>query len=119
MTRLKVSIVILLILIIYSIMNFIIVNHKCSTLIEMLEETKVLYDKDKEKAEEKANEISEYWNKTEKILQFLVPAGDISEISVYINKADQLISDDVEETDAELDSAIENIVILREKNKPF
>lgn len=109
MTRLKVSIFILITLISCSAFNTFSVKYKCNYMLKSIETIKEISSTDKEEAVKQARKLKNYWDKNSDFLNLLVSSDYLGEIGIAFSKTDEFISDDSRESDAELNSLAELI----------
>lgn len=119
MTRFRISLCVLAVLIAFSILNTCLVNKKCRKYISMLTEIKALCNDDNENAAKNTvDDLKKLWDKESHTLNLLINNDDVIEISTGISKIESLVDDCSDERDSEIDSVICIIEELRYSETP-
>lgn len=112
MTRFKISLGIILILIAASIFSGIWINSRCKSLMELSSRAEeFFYDGNKEQAVAESRRLSSEWEKFRKTASVLIPNNKISEIDRLCARIADLAQNDSDELPAEL-TEIEHLLDL-------
>ncbi len=120
MTRVKISLAIILILIGGSIFSGVWTNSRCENMIQMLDETvQCVIDGDAEGAKAKAREFSSVWDSFRKKASTLVRSDRLSEADRIKSRIIHLIENGSDEIEADLDELRNILRLLREGELPY
>jgi hypothetical protein len=120
MTRVKTSICILLILIIFSIGSGIFINSKCSKLLGLAENARAsAASGDYIEAGLYTEEFEECWEKLRPVAVIMIRSDRIYDISRISSRIPSLLDEESEELTAELDELKEMIYLLKTGELPL
>lgn len=112
MTRFKISLGIILVLIAASIFSGIWVNRRCKSLMELSDRAEqFFYAGDKEQAVAESQRLSSEWDQFRKTASVLIPNNKIAEIDRLCARIADLAENNSDELPAEL-TEIENLLDL-------
>jgi hypothetical protein len=107
MTRLKISLVVLALIVSFTIFCLINVNIKCNKMIDYIQEIKTLCLEDNtEELNEKTEMLYEYWKSNSKRMNLIVKTEDLDEIDTTISRMCSMIDNDIDERFSEIEAMI-------------
>jgi hypothetical protein len=107
MTRLKISLVVLALIVSFTIFCLINVNIKCNKMIDYIQEIKALCLEDNtEELNEKTEMLYEYWKSNSKRMNLIVKTEDLDEIDTTISRMYSMIDNDIDERFSEIEAMI-------------
>jgi hypothetical protein len=107
MTRLKISLVVLALIVSFTIFCLINVNIKCNKMIDYIQEIKTLCLEDNtEELNEKTEMLYEYWKSNSKRMNLIVKTEDLDEIDTTISRMYSMIDNDIDERFSEIEAMI-------------
>lgn len=119
MTRFKISLGIIAVLIASSIFSGIWINGRCKSLMELSDRAEqFFYEGDKEQAVEETRRLSSEWEKFRKTASVLIPNNKISEIDRLCARIVDLAENDSDELPAELTETEHLLDLLRKSITP-
>lgn len=119
MTRVKISISILSVMIIVSIFTGIWINKRCDRLITLTEEITSSYNiGNTDDAKASAEELEKHWTEFRKTANLMVKNDKLSEIERICFRILPLIEKDSDEVSAELEELSGMLIALRKGEEP-
>jgi hypothetical protein len=107
MTRLKISLVVLALIVSFTIFCLINVNIKCNKMIDYIQEIKTLCLEDNtEELNEKTEMLYEYWKSNSKRMNLIVKTENLDEIDTTISRMYSMIDNDIDERFSEIEAMI-------------
>jgi uncharacterized protein YoxC len=107
MTRLKISLVVLALIVSFTIFCLINVNIKCNKMIDYIQEIKTLCLEDNtEELNEKTEMLYEYWKSNSKRMNLIVKTENLDEIDTTISRMCSMIDNDIDERFSEIEAMI-------------
>ena len=120
LTRVKISVLILFLLIVFSIISGLWVNQSCNGLLKAVENVQAFAQADEvESAAEAADQLRQMWEHFRKTANVIVKSDKLSEIDRICSRIEPLLTEESDEINAELDELSKMISVLRDGEAPL